>query len=99
MDKYKVTSDFYDKETGELIKAGEEFEADEERAEALRQAGVIGKKLAAIDPKEVEKAEKADKEAEEDARKAREKAAKKVEEANKKAADHDENKTNNSTTE
>lgn len=38
-----VTSDFYDAETGDIVKAGSTFEADAEREEVLRAAGVIGK--------------------------------------------------------
>ncbi|ETT46277.1 hypothetical protein BSK66_25535 [Paenibacillus odorifer] len=40
---FLVTSDFYDAETGDLVKAGTTFEADEEREEVLRAANVIGK--------------------------------------------------------
>ncbi|MBW4083525.1 hypothetical protein [Paenibacillus sp. S150] len=40
---FLVTSDFYDAETGDLIKSGSTFEADAERKEVLRAAGVIGK--------------------------------------------------------
>jgi len=42
---YQVTNDFIDKETGEEVKAGATFEADDERAERLRAAGVIGKEV------------------------------------------------------
>lgn len=38
-----VTNEFYDAETGELIKVGSTIEADEEREEVLRAADVIGK--------------------------------------------------------
>lgn len=40
---FLVTSDFYDAETGDLVKSGTTFEADEEREEVLRAANVIGK--------------------------------------------------------
>ncbi len=45
MKTYFVIADFYDKETGELITAGETFEADDERYQALKAAGVIGKEV------------------------------------------------------
>jgi hypothetical protein len=45
MKKYEVISDFIDKETGDLIEAGSVFDADEERADQLRAAGVIGKEV------------------------------------------------------
>lgn len=41
-----VTNEFYDAETGELIKVGSIIEADEEREELLRAADVIGKESA-----------------------------------------------------
>lgn len=40
---FQVISDFYDADTGDLIKAGSTFEADVDREELLRSAGVIGK--------------------------------------------------------
>lgn len=40
---YHVTNDFVDMATGETIPAGSIFEADEERAERLKAADVIGK--------------------------------------------------------
>ncbi|MCJ8015233.1 hypothetical protein MUG84_26550 [Paenibacillus sp. KQZ6P-2] len=40
---YYVTNAFIDKETGETILAGSIFEADEEHAERLEAADVIGK--------------------------------------------------------
>lgn len=44
MKKYWVTNDFHDRENdGELVKAGTIIEVDDERADALRRADVIGK--------------------------------------------------------
>lgn len=40
---YQVIADFTDIETGEDVLKGDIFEADAERAEALKAAGVIGK--------------------------------------------------------
>lgn len=45
MSEYHVISDFIDRETGDIIRAGSIFEADEDRAEGLRAAGVIGKEV------------------------------------------------------
>lgn len=45
MKRFLVTSDFTDKETGELVTAGSVFEADDEREAALRAAEVIGKEV------------------------------------------------------
>lgn len=43
MKKFNVIADFIDKETGSLIKAGDVFEADDERAEQLKEKQLIGK--------------------------------------------------------
>ncbi|ELK38878.1 hypothetical protein D478_27374 [Brevibacillus agri BAB-2500] len=45
MKKYHVISDFIDKDTGLLIKSGDVFEADDERAEQLKEKQVIGKEV------------------------------------------------------
>lgn len=45
MKKYYVVADFIDKVTGSLVKAGEVFEADDERAELLKEKQVIGKEV------------------------------------------------------
>ncbi|WP_301171037.1 hypothetical protein [Brevibacillus nitrificans] len=43
MKKYNVIADFIDKETGELVKSGDTFAADDERAEQLKEKQLIGK--------------------------------------------------------
>lgn len=40
---YRVTNDFVDKETDEVISKGSIYEADEDRAALLKAADVIGK--------------------------------------------------------
>ncbi|MFF0831017.1 hypothetical protein ACFYU8_29680 [Brevibacillus sp. NPDC003359] len=45
MKKFRVTSDFIDIDTDELVKAGEIIEADDDRAEQLREKQVIGKEV------------------------------------------------------
>lgn len=40
---YHVTNEFMDMETGDKVPAGSIFEADDERAERLKAADVIGK--------------------------------------------------------
>lgn len=45
MKKYTVIADFIDKETGEVVKAGEIFEADDDRAEQLKEKQLIGKEV------------------------------------------------------
>ncbi|MNL05379.1 hypothetical protein D3C87_1259700 [compost metagenome] len=58
MEKYLVTNDFIDFETGDLIKKGAIFEADAERAERLRAADVVGKE-AIKEPAKADTAKKA----------------------------------------
>ncbi|MEK5449567.1 hypothetical protein [Paenibacillus sp. FSL R7-0331] len=43
-----VTNEFYDAETGKLVKIGSTIEADKEREEVLRAADVIGKEAAKL---------------------------------------------------
>ncbi|TQR29398.1 hypothetical protein [Brevibacillus brevis] len=45
MKKYHVTSNFIDIDTDELVKAGDIIEADDDRAELLREKQVIGKEV------------------------------------------------------
>ncbi|MED1792892.1 hypothetical protein P4V54_09425 [Brevibacillus nitrificans] len=53
MKKYPVIADFIDKETGEVVKAGDVFEADDDRAEQLKEKQLIGKEVEkqAVKPK------------------------------------------------
>lgn len=43
MKSFIVISDFSDKETGQIVRSGAIYEADEDREAVLRSAGVIGK--------------------------------------------------------
>lgn len=43
MKKYHVINDFIDKETGQLVKAGDIFPADDDRAQLMREKQLIGK--------------------------------------------------------
>ncbi|MED1801788.1 hypothetical protein [Brevibacillus porteri] len=45
MKKFHVISDFINKDTDELVKAGDVIEADDDRAEQLREKQVIGKEV------------------------------------------------------
>ncbi|MCM3143047.1 hypothetical protein [Brevibacillus sp. MER 51] len=45
MKKFHVTSDFIDIDTDELVKAGDIIEADDDRAEQLREKQVIGREV------------------------------------------------------
>lgn len=46
MKKYHVIADFIDKDTDELVKAGDTFAADDERVEELKDKQLIGKEEA-----------------------------------------------------
>lgn len=43
--KYEVISDFFDEKAGKVLHTGAVFEADEDRANRAREAGVIGKEV------------------------------------------------------
>lgn len=45
MKKYQVIADFIDKTTGKVVKSGETFEADDDRAVQLKEKQLIGKEV------------------------------------------------------
>lgn len=51
MPRYKVTSEFIDKETGQRKFPGDVIEADNERIDRLKKAGVIGSEIIETKPK------------------------------------------------